>query len=276
MQLERVLKQRHAIALAFGAMVGWSWVLLTGEWIERAGSAGALLAFLLAGGALVLIALTYAELAAAMPQVGGEHVYTERAFGRGVSFVCSWALLLGYVSVVAFEVVAFPYALSELVPAISVGRLWRIAGWDVYAGQVAVGLAGALAVTALNVRGLSLAAGVQAGVTALIVVAGLWLVSGAAGAGEPANLLPLFESAGGVLAVVVMVPLLFVGFDVIPQAAEEIDLPPRRIGLLVVASVICGMAFYMLVIAAVAWILAPDARAAAGMATAEAAARAWG
>ena len=37
--------------------------------------------------------------------------------------------------------------------------------------------------------------------------------------------------------VLVAVPFLFVGFDVIPQSAEEINLPFKQIGKLVVVSV---------------------------------------
>ena len=51
----------------------------------------------------MLVGLTYAELASAMPQVGGEHVYSYRALGHFASFFCTWAIALGYVSVVAFE-----------------------------------------------------------------------------------------------------------------------------------------------------------------------------
>ena len=165
MRFVRVLKRRHAVALAFGAMIGWSWVLLSGEWIVRAGVLGASAAFLVAGFAMILIALTYAELASAMPKVGGEHVYAERAFGRGISFVCSWAILFGYVSVIAFEVVAFPYALSYLFPASNHVHLWQVAGWDVYLSQVAIGIAGMVGITLINVRGLASAAGMQPVVT---------------------------------------------------------------------------------------------------------------
>ena len=41
----RVIKRREVLTLAFGAMIGWSWVALSGGWIETAGSAGAMLAF---------------------------------------------------------------------------------------------------------------------------------------------------------------------------------------------------------------------------------------
>ena len=217
MQFDRILKRRHVIALAFGAMVGWSWVLLTGLWITRAGTLGAVAAFAIAGLVMVMIALTYAELASAMPETGGEHVYTERAFGHGLSFVCTWALLLGYVSVVAFEVVALPFALSYLFPAINIGLLWQVAGWDVYASQVAIGILAAVGLTLVNVRGIASAAGLQGIVTLLIIVAGLVLASGALATGSASNLAPLMvDGVGGILGVVVMVPLMFVGFDVIP------------------------------------------------------------
>ncbi len=65
-QFIRVLGRRDALALAFGAIVGWSWVLLTGQWVLTAGSVGALLAFSIGGLAMLFIGLTYAELAAAI------------------------------------------------------------------------------------------------------------------------------------------------------------------------------------------------------------------
>ena len=48
----RVLGRADVIALAFGAMIGWSWVVLTGTWITSAGVAGAITAFLVGGGAI--------------------------------------------------------------------------------------------------------------------------------------------------------------------------------------------------------------------------------
>ena len=114
--LTRVLKRREVLALAFGAMIGWSWVALAGVWLESAGSLGAIMAFLIGGAVIAFIGLTYAELASAMPQVGGEHVYSLRALGPGASFVCTWAIIFGYVSVVAFEVVASPLSWSTSSP----------------------------------------------------------------------------------------------------------------------------------------------------------------
>ena len=90
-------------------MIGWSWVVLSGAWIDGAGTLGAMLAFAIGGGVMVLIGLTYAELASALPFAGGEHVYAERAFGPGAAFICTWSITLArYVSVCAFEAVALP------------------------------------------------------------------------------------------------------------------------------------------------------------------------
>jgi amino acid transporter len=274
--LKRVLRQRQVVALAFGAIMGWSWVLLTGVWIGRAGSLGAALAFGATGVAIALIALTYAELVSALPKAGGEHVYSARAFGPGLSFVCTWALLLGYVSVVAFESVALPVALSYLFPELRMGRLWSIAGADVYASHIAIGIGGALLLTTVNAWGIAAAARLQGVVTGLIAVAGVVLVVGSIGSGSLSNMEPLFTGGfAGALGVVVMLPLMFLGFDVIPQAAEEIDLPPRRIGWLIVVSMLCAGGFYIAVVLAVAFALGGDARTASDLPTADAAAAAW-
>ena len=53
----RVLGQRDVLALAFGAIIGWSWVLLTGKWVATAGPGGAMAAFVIGGIAMILIAL---------------------------------------------------------------------------------------------------------------------------------------------------------------------------------------------------------------------------
>ena len=66
---KRVLNERQVVALAFGAMIGWSWVLVAGFWVANAGSLGTLLAFLIGGLAITLVGIIYSELASAMPKV---------------------------------------------------------------------------------------------------------------------------------------------------------------------------------------------------------------
>jgi len=275
--LIRVLKRREVLALAFGAMIGWSWVALAGTWLESAGSLGAISAFLIGGGVIAFIGLTYAELASAMPLVGGEHAYSLRALGPGASFVCTWAIIFGYVSVVAFEVVALPTVTEFLFPGLKKTYLWTVAGYDVYLSWVLVGVVGSLVMTAVNVVGIKMAAVVQTAVTLVILLAGVVVVGGAVFNGSVVNMQPL-EVGGikGMLTVLVMVPFLLVGFDVIPQAAEEIDLPHREIGAVLVMSVIMAVAWYVLIVLGVALSLESNALAGANLATAEAGTAAWG
>jgi APA family basic amino acid/polyamine antiporter len=276
-RLIRVLKRREVLALAFGAMIGWSWVALAGTWLKSAGSVGAVSAFLIGGAVIAFIGLTYAELASAMPLVGGEHTYSLRALGPGPSFVCTWAIIFGYVSVVAFEVVALPTVMEYLFPNFKTGYLWTVAGYDVYFSWVLVGVVGAILMTTINVVGIKMAAVVQTAVTLVILLAGVVVVSGAAVGGSAANMQPLeIGGVNGMLTVLVMVPFLLVGFDVIPQAAEEIDLPYREIGAVLVISVLMAVAWYVLIILGVSLSLDSKALGAASLATADAATAAWG
>jgi APA family basic amino acid/polyamine antiporter len=267
----RVIKRKEVLTLAFGAMIGWSWVALTGGWISEAGSLGAITAFAIGGVTVILVGFTYAELAAAMPQAGGEHVYSYRALGRNASFLCTWAILLAYVSVVTFEAVAFPTVVEYLVPDFSRGYLWTVAGWDVNATWVAAGVTAAIVMTSINVIGIKTAARVQMLVTMLILLAGVVLISGALVSGQSENMRPLFtDSYKGILGVLVIVPTMMVGFDVIPQSAEEIDLPYQMIGKLLTVSIIMAIAWYMLIIWGVSMGLTANERAAAALPTADA------
>lgn len=247
--LVRVLARKDVLALAFGAMIGWGWIVLTGKFIVNAGSIGAVVAFLIGGTAVILVGLTYAELAAAMPKVGGEHVYSYRALGHFASFICTWAIILGYISVVSFEAVALPTVVESLFPGYSVGHLWTISGWDVNFTWVLVGVAGSIVMMVINYVGITMAAFIQRLVTLMILLVGALFISGALFTGEAATLQPLFHGgSSGIMTVMIMVPFLFVGFDVIPQAAEEINLPFRDIGRVLTLSVILAVVWYALIV----------------------------
>ena len=273
----RVLGRRDILALAFGAMIGWSWVVLTGAWIGSAGTMGAITAFVIGGVAILLISLIYAELASALPFAGGEHVYSERALGSGASFVCTWGIILGYASVVTFEAVALPTVLDSLIPGLDRVYLWQIAGWDIYLSWVLVGVVGAAIMTALNIVGVRMVALVQSVVVIAILLVGVLLVSGALVTGDISNMDPLFkDGVSGITLVLVMVPFMFVGFDTIPQVAEEIDLPFRDIGAVLVASVAMAIVWYGLIVLAVGLVLDQAAIGSSTAVTAEANARIYG
>ena len=198
---------------------------------------------------MLVIGLTYAELASALPFAGGEHVYSHRALGPGASFICTWSIILGYVSVVTFEAVALPTVLDSIIPGLDKVLLWQIAGWDVYLTWVLTGVVGAVIMTLLNIRGVQMAAIVQSTVVLVILFVGLAFIGGSFFNGTAQNLEPLFvDGFSGITLVLVMVPFMFVGFDTIPQAAEEIDLPFKDIGAVLMLSVMMAIAWYSLIV----------------------------
>jgi amino acid transporter len=273
----RVLKSRDVLALSFGAMIGWSWVLMTGYWVDTAGSMGTIIAFAVGGVAITLIGLTYSELASAMPRAGGEHIYTHRALGPNWSFVCTWALLFSYLTVCLFEAVALPTAIEYLLPSVRLGTLWNVLGADVDMGFVLIGVSASVLVTVVNVRGIKNAARLQNIVTVIIFLAGAFLCTGALSFGHLDDARPwIAEPATGILSVLIMVPAMMVGFDVIPQSAEEIDLPPRQIGRLLVGSLIMAIAWYGAISFSVGIALSPEALRSSTMATGDAASALWG
>lgn len=276
-RFHKILRTREVVTLAFGAMVGWGWVLMSGVWIQNAGSVGTLIAFFCGGIAIGFIAITYAELASALPKAGGEHIYTHRALGPAASFVCTWALLMAYATVCLFESVALPTAIEYLLPSIRVGSLWNVLGSEVDVGFVVIGVGSSILMTLINIFGIRFAAIAQTVVTTLIFVAGATLMIGASL--NTQNLFlnpPIAVPVSGILVVLIMVPGMLVGFDVIPQSAEEIDLPPRKIGILLIASLVLAVLWYAGISFAVAITISPIELSSTSIATADAATRAWG
>ena len=48
-ELQKSLGMKDVLALAFGTMIGWGWIMLAGSWVGNGGSVGAMLAFVLGG-----------------------------------------------------------------------------------------------------------------------------------------------------------------------------------------------------------------------------------
>ena len=275
--LRRFLGRGDVLAVAFGAMVGWSWVVLAGEMIVRAGAVGSILAFG-AGAVMVwLVGLTYAELSAALSRAGGELSFTFLAMGPVGAFVCGWTLVLAYAAVCAFEAVALPTVLGYLVPGFGAGDpLYTVAGWDVQPAWVAAGVAGALVIGVVNYRGIRFAAFVQQIAVGGLLLVGLAFFLPGTPRGDLANLAPAVTGWEGVLRVMIMTPFLYVGFDVIPQLAEEIALPFRTIGRIILLSIVMAFAWYGLVQWTVGLSLDPATLTDRALPTADAMSAVWG
>lgn len=250
--MQKVLTRFDVLFLAFGAMIGWGWVVLSGTWVIEAGTVGAMIAFVIGGVLVVFVGLTYAELASAMPTTGGALIYVLRGIGPRASFIASWALALGYISVVAFEAVALPTVIEYIFPNYKVGYMYRINGYEVYASWALVGMVGSIFVTAVNYIGVKFAAFLQTVLTMIITIIGLLLIFGTSFNGSIANAEPLLSNGWvGIITVAIMTPFMFVGFDVIPQTAEEMNMPPKSIGKILIISVAFSVLWYIAIIFAV-------------------------
>ena len=276
-KFSKSIGRREVLTLSFGAMIGWSWVLLTGDWLVRAGSLGTALAFIVGGVAVILISLTYAELAAAMPKAGGEHVYTLRALGFTSSFIASWAITMAYVNVCVFESAALPTAIAYLFPEMKAGYLYSIEGADVHASMVAVGIFAAVIMTYINYIGIKFATFLQTLATVLVLMIGVLFFFGALGYDMEAEPIPYTRNGvTGVLMVLMMVPALMIGFDVIPQSAEEINLPQDQVGKMLILSVCLAVIWYIAITFAVGLSLTTKQLLVSGAATADAMSVVWG
>lgn len=264
-KFDKVMGAWDILVIAFGAMIGWGWVINSGDWITTAGFAGSIIAMLIGGVMVFFVGLTYAELTSAMPQCGGEHVFSYRAMGPTGSFVCTWMIILGYVATSAFEATALPTVITYLFPKFNQVYLYSIAGKDIYLTTILLGVGVAVLITFINIRGAKTAAILQTVLTAIIAIAGILLVVGSAINGDGANITgQMWESGtgttlGSVFKVACMTPFLFIGFDVIPQAAEEINVPYKKIGKIMLLSIFLAVAWYLLIIFAVCYIMPQSA-----------------
>ncbi|WP_018156217.1 APC family permease [Demetria terragena] len=273
----RQLGRWDALAIGFGAMIGFGWVVLTGEWLDAAGSLGAVLAFVVGGAIMGLVGLTYAELVAAMPHAGGEHNYVMRAMGSRLSFLASWALVGGYATIAAFEAVALPRTAAYLWPSVSDVELWSVAGSPVYLGWGLIGTIAAVLLTAINIVGIRPASMIQTFVVSFLVLVAVLMLTGGFVGGSLDEAEPFFSGGfGGFVSVLVVVPFLFVGFDVIPQSAEEIKLPFPVMGKLIVVSVAMATIFYILMVGGASLAMDRGELMKSDLATADALGALWG
>lgn len=275
-ELKKVLHTRDLIMLAFGAAIGWAWVVLSGDWLLAGGTLGAILGFAFGGLMILFVGMTYSELCPAMPKCGGEHIFSMRALGFHWSFVCSWALTLSYLGVVAFEACSLPSVLGYIVPGIYRGYAYTVAGMDIYIPFIVIGVSAAVILTIINYIGIQFASWLQQALTGVILAVGLLLIATTLFKGDTSNIQPLFgNGVNGILSVAVITPFFMVGFDVIPQAAEEVDIEPRKMGYLMLFSIVMATVWYCLILLCVSMLIDHESIGAAELCTADALAAAW-
>lgn len=264
------------VALAFGAIIGWGWVVQSGSWLETAGTFGAMLAFGIGGLVFIFVGLVYAELTTMMPKCGGEHVFSLEGLGWSWSYICTWALILGYAGVVTYEACALPSVFEYLIPNLLKGFMYNLGGFKIYATWVAVSMLFSLGLTYINYRGIKMAAFVQSVLVLTIAAVGVMLITSTSITGNLENTKPFFANgAGGMLSVLVATPFFLMGFDVIPQAAEEMNVSPKRIGKIIIFSICMAVVFYTCVIFSVSLTMNDTEISASQLVAADALKKAW-
>ena len=279
-RFSRVLGSLDILVVAFGAMIGWGWVVSSGRWIQNAGVMGTVIGFIIGGAMIFFVGMTYAELTPAMPKVGGEHVFSYMAFGPTGSFICTWALILSYIGVVCFEAVSLPTIIQYIFPSSAQIYLYTVAGSDVYLTSVILATLFTVLIIIINILGIKAASVFQTILTITIAVVGIILVAASAVNGDVKNLEGQLikgdglKTIGNIMTVAVVAPFFLFGFDVIPQVAEEINIPLKKVARVLLLSIICAVGFYGLVVLAVGYALgAPeitDAMQGSGLVTASA------
>ncbi len=141
--LVRGLGLFSSTCLVVGSMIGSGIFIVSGDMASQVKSPGMLLlAWLVTGFVTVIAALSYGELAAAMPRAGGQYVYLREAFGPMWGYLYGWTMFFviqtGTIAAVA---VAFGKFLNAFVPSITLDPRWHlftIFGWsvDLSKGQV--------------------------------------------------------------------------------------------------------------------------------------------
>ncbi|MEW6364366.1 MAG: APC family permease [Acidobacteriota bacterium] len=234
--LKRVVSRWEILALVLNDVIGSGVYLLPAAAAAILGAAS-LLAVIVAGLAVMLIVLCFAEASSHFESPGGAYLYTRHAFGTFVGFEVGWMAWLARVTSVASLSAGFAQAL---------GYLWP--GADAGGGRIAAIAIPILALGAINMLGVDLGARTGALLAIvkivpllIVVVPGLFMISwsqlghistpGSRGLGEAAMLL-LFAYAG---------------FENTPATAGEYKNPRRDVPFALLAQMAIVTLLYSLV-----------------------------
>src|SRR6478672_10311769 len=117
---ERVLDAPALFAIAYGEIGSSIYVALGIVAASALGLTPVVLA--MTGLVFCLVALSYAEGTAAMPETGGAATFTRRAYNDLVGFVTGWALFLDYLIVIALSALFLPHYVGAALGVHSIAR----------------------------------------------------------------------------------------------------------------------------------------------------------
>jgi APA family basic amino acid/polyamine antiporter len=118
-----------ATMIVAGSMIGSGIFIVSADISQQVRSPGLLLLIWLLSGVMTLIgALSFGELAAMMPQAGGQYVYLREALGPACGFLYGWTMLLVIqTATIAAVCIAFAKYTAVIVPWFDATRwIWKI------------------------------------------------------------------------------------------------------------------------------------------------------
>ena len=234
-----------ATTLVMGSMIGSGIFIVSADIARQVESPGLLILTWVVGAALTIIAaLSYGELAAAMPQAGGQYVYLRESFGPLYGFLYGWTLFLviqtGTIAAVA---VAFAKYTGVFVPWISAQNYLLGSGQYGFTTQRLLAIIVVVLLTFVNSRGIRTGAMVQnvftfAKTAALLGLVGLGFAVGRNQEAVAANFTDFWRNTGDFMSVVKLVGVAMVGslfssdaWNNVTFTAGEVRNPRRNLPL---------------------------------------------
>jgi len=252
-KFKKAMRPIDVWGLALGAIIGWGCFVLPGNaFLPKAGPLGTALGMFIGAMLIIVIALSYGYLIRKYPVSGGEFIYTKEAIGKRNAFVCGWGMILAYWSLIPLNATALALISRYLFPGIiQWGLLYEIAGWEVYAGEVLLASAFIIIMAVINIRGIKQAAWLQTAIALTLVGCILILSCCIMGTGDWSNLTPGFPEGKtwwtGVFSIVAMAPWAFIGFDCIPQSAEEYNFSHKKSTGIMISAILVAAILYIAV-----------------------------
>jgi len=254
--LRQTMRLRETVALGVGGTIGGAIFILVGMSINQAGPLGALLSFVLAFLAAVVIALPYAELACRYPLAGGGYAFVQAVLGRYWGFVMGWVYAGSWLFIGGYVSLGFGQYLQQLLfgkdPRVLSGIFPTIGALSLIVGIVLVNLAGGRFFGRVQ-KGIVLLA-----VVTMIGYGATSLYCAAIGLHD-ANIsrfaLSLPHGISGILEVTPLAFLALAGFDMVATVGEEVEKPKRTLPLAILLTLGIVLLLYFLVTAATAAVL---------------------
>jgi len=257
--LVKALGLVDATTLVMGSMIGSGVFIVAADIARQVQSPGLLMLTWFATAALTLVAaLSYGELAAAMPHAGGQYVYLREAFGPLWGFLFGWTMFLviqtGTIAAVA---VAFAKYTGVFIPWISAQNYLIGGGRIGLSTQQLLAIALIVFLTWSNTRGIRTGAAVQnvftfAKVGALLGLVGCGFLLGRNPSAVSANFTDFWRGANWSfdtvrLAGVAMVGALFSSdaWNNVTFTAGEVRNPRRNLPLSLALGVAIVSALYI-------------------------------